>query len=492
MILQKEMCDKRMKPILAINPYTRCETTYINRIQAMLESEYTIVDYRDAKRGVYPIESISVIYLNWLENFMDIDDRCYLQKAKKQGTKIVWVFHNRVPHDSKDINRDIDNIQFLIDIADCICILSKGSREILKQYASNLEEKKVIYLPHQDFKGMYGYIRNPVLDKIQKNTDMVFACYGLIRPYKNIEIVIHAFREFNKNKNCKLIIAGKPSDFEYVNKLEKLVSDESILFIPEYIPSSMMGTYIECADVLVMPYDVKSSMNSGAMIMAFSYQRTVITADISMADDFDSALIYKYIYTDEEDHIRQLVTQMEKVYYDGRDQVRGKGKFLFEVLTRKNSPKLVKEKLLNIVKNENFIDQKSISDNTYINEIIEERELWKERFKLAQAYERMALAGKSVAQLLIDSSIKKVVIYGYGMYGKKLKKELEKAGIEIQYIIDKNAESIHSNVPLYKFGDVLPVTENLIITAPGVDYYEVMDKMNRNEKCQVYILKEMY
>lgn len=481
-----------MKSILAISPYTRCETTYINNIQSMLESEYTVVDYKDAKRNIYPIDSISVIYLNWLENALGDDDKLYIKKAKAQGTRIVWVFHNRVPHDTKNIEKDVSNIKFLIDIADCICILSKGSRNALKEYSSTLDENKVVYLPHQDFKGMYGHIKNPVLDKIQENAEMVFACYGLIRPYKNIEIVIQAFNKFNKDKNCRLIIAGKPSDFEYVNELGKIALDESILFIPEYIPASMMGSYIECADVMIMPYDVKSAMNSGAMIMAFSYQRTVITANIFMADDFSPELIYKYSYADEEDHIKQLVNQMEKVYYDGREQVRRKGKLLFDILTENNAKDLVKEKLLNIVKNENVKFIKLPDDNTNIKEIVEEREVWKERFKLAEAYERMALAGKSIAQLLIDSNIKKTAIYGYGKYGKKLKKELENFGIEIQYIIDKNAGNISSNVPIYRNEDELPVAENLIITAPGVNFYEVMGKMNKNAKCQVYILKEMY
>ena len=56
-----------------------------------------------------------------------------------------------------------------------------------------------------------------------------------------------------------------------------------------------------------MPYDVKNAMNSGAKIMAFSYQRTVITADIPMADNFSPELIYKYSYVDEKNHMQQLV-----------------------------------------------------------------------------------------------------------------------------------------------------------------------------------------
>ena len=44
---------------------------------------------------------------------------------------------------------------------------------------------------------------------------------------------------------------------------------------------------------------------------------------------------------------------MEKVYYDGREQARNKGKILFGVITDNNSKMFVKEKLLNVVENGN-------------------------------------------------------------------------------------------------------------------------------------------
>lgn len=473
-------------------PYTRCETTYINNIQSMLESVYTVVDYEDAKRKIYPLNSISVIYLNWIESHFGEDDKLFIQKAKNQGTRIVWVFHNKVPHDSKNIEKDVKNIKFLIDISDCICILSNGSRNILKEYDSALDERKIEYLPHQDFKGMFGHIKNPLLNAISKNGKLVFACYGLIRPYKNIDIIIKAFNEFNKNKKCKLIIAGKPADFDYVNELEKMAEDDDIFFIPEYIPASMMGSYIECADVLIQPYDLESAMNSSAMIAAFSYAKTVITANISMADDYSSDLIYKYTYNNDEDHVKQLISQMEKVYRDGKERVRKKGELLANLLEEHNSKDIVKDRLLRIVENKTKKTIYPDYNNTDFIEIIEEREIWMERFRLAEMYERMALAGKNIARMLLDSDIKEIAIYGYGKYGKRLRKELENADIKIRFIIDEKADSLKANIQIYKFEDELPPIGNLIVTAPGVNYYQIMEKMNQSTKCQVYILKEMY
>lgn len=480
-----------MNQMLAIYPYTRCETTYINNIQSMLETEYSVISYIDARNGAYLAENISVIYLNWLENVLTESDILFLQKMKAQGTRIVWVFHNRLPHDSKQIGKDKGNMVFLMKIADAICILSNRSRNILLDYDSSLTDK-INYLPHQDFIGSYGFVKNTYLNTIFEEAEIVFACYGLIRPYKNFEIVIKAFCQFNINKKCKLIIAGTPVDYEYVKKLEKLITDKSVVFIPEYIPSSMMGSYLECSDALILPYNLKSAVNSGAMIMAFSYKRTVITANIPMADDFSPELIYKYSFLDEEDHVNQLIFQMEKAYLDGRNSLRNKGKELYKTVIEKNSKLLVREKLLKIVKNDYFTCIHSCGYNDQLAGIIEEREIWKERCKLAETYERLARSGKSIVKLLLDSNITNIAIYGYGKYGKRLAYELENNGITVQYIIDKNANRINTKYKIYQFKDELPPVDNLIITAPGIDFYEVMEKMNQKSRCQVYILKEMY
>ena len=56
------------------------------------------------------LNEIKCIYLNWIENTLDELDRQLLKKAKKMRVKIIWVFHNRLPHDTKSEQQDIDNI----------------------------------------------------------------------------------------------------------------------------------------------------------------------------------------------------------------------------------------------------------------------------------------------------------------------------------------------------------------------------------------------
>lgn len=480
------------KMIVAIEPCVRNKTTYIGMINAMLETECHVVSYKDAKKRLYPLSSINSIYLNWIENKLDQTDKDFLNEAKQNGIKIVWVFHNKIPHSSKTVDKDIENIKFLMKIADKICILSNGSIQFLKEYDSDLDEKKVELLPHQDFVGMFGNLGKSRVKEMIGDADLVFSCFGRIAFYKNLEVMIKAFNKFNRNKKCKLLIAGRPVDHEYVACLEKLASNENIIFIPEYIPASMMGTYLEYSDILILPYDVRSSMNSSAMIMAFSYKRTVITSNISMASEFDKNLIYEYSYDSEEEHINQLQLQMEKVYSVGKYKLRENGEKIFNYLLSNNSKESIRKKLLSIVWNDKCdCSKENVLYNNMIG-VIEEREIWKERYEIAQSQERLAKSGLSIAQLFLEDNIKSVALYGYGIYGKKIKNELEKEGIEISYIIDKRAKELEINVPLYTIDDILPQTDILIVTIPNVNYYKLFEKMNKKGKCEIYILKELF
>lgn len=61
-------------------------------------------------------------------------------------------------------------------------------------------------------------------------------------------------------------------------------------------------------------------------------------------------------------------------------------------------------------------------------------------------------------------NIKTVGIYGMGMFGNHLVKELEKSDIEILYGIDRKDEAIHSDFKMYRLEDNLPVADAVVVT----------------------------
>lgn len=338
-----------MRDIVAFYPYTSNNNISYSVMRKFAESRYHVVDYLDLKKGLYDLATVRTIYLNWMENILNEDHKQFLKMAKRKHIKIIWVFHNRVPHDALDLGYAVDNIRFLMKICDKIVLYSRDSKKYLIEYDSKMDVRKIYFIPHPNFINDYNSYGD-IKERLPLDSDtFVFSVFGLVRPYKNIELIIEAFERLKETYNCVLLIAGSPLNRKYGEKLQALTENRKVVFDFKYINSLEMASYLELSDVLVQPYDIKSSMNSGVMIMAFSYGRTVIVSDIAMTNDFDESLIYKYTYESNQEHIDKLHKMMEKAYLDGRENSRNKGRQLFEIVKEKYSKEKTKEALLNIL-----------------------------------------------------------------------------------------------------------------------------------------------
>lgn len=343
------------KDRIAVFPYRVSGTDYIVTMQRLLQKEFDLVDYFHLKYGLWSIDDVTCIYINWLEDYLDELDRKLLNQAATNGTKIVWVFHNRVTHDIGDKYQiSINNIQFLAGIANHIIIHSKNSGRILEQICNTSYEfnkDRLVYIPHPNYVGDYGayiYPNRHELDGICKiNDSYTYGFIGQMRPYKNIEILIKAYISICDRTDSRLIMAGGFHDKTYLKKIKELCDGcSNIELYPNHISSLEMRRLIECFDVMVLPYDLMSSMNSGSMILAFSNKKTVIVPDICMADDFPDDLIFKYHYENDSEHEEVLKTMMEKSYRHGKEEMRKRGEKLFEIVQRDNSKVIVGERLL--------------------------------------------------------------------------------------------------------------------------------------------------
>ncbi|MGX7835548.1 glycosyltransferase, partial [Campylobacter fetus subsp. venerealis] len=122
-------------------------------------------------------------------------------------------------------------------------------------------------------------------DKVDKSdTRLKLLFLGAIKPYKNIELLIDLAKKFPLD--IQLTVAGNPSSDSYRSELEALALDtQNIKLDLTFIPDEELPGYIHESDLLILPYSLASSLNSGTVILAFSYGRTVICPRIGTIDD---------------------------------------------------------------------------------------------------------------------------------------------------------------------------------------------------------------
>lgn len=313
-----------------LNPYTR-------KMQEIWMKKYEVVRKEQVSTNIPSILKTKFIVLNWVENDLNFIIKFELLLYRLLGVKIIWTFHNKVPHDSQSKEKDIIWLQ---RISNYIVLHSKSSKsDIDSKY-----RRKAIYIPHPIYDKKNNLsIKINLEDNINEG-DFVFSFLGLVRPYKNIELVIQIFNEL-KLRDAKLLICGKPYDRKYAKTISELVkSNSNIVFIPRFLSDSEMEYCLEKTDVSVLPYKLDSSINSGALILNFSYKKTVIISSIPMAMDFEKEK-FLYVY-DNKNEYEELKKCMLLAYEEGKEKNSIMGNEAYQFVKRENGILKI-EKIIN-------------------------------------------------------------------------------------------------------------------------------------------------
>lgn len=315
--------DKNKKIVTAFLPYESSDNKYIEIITSILKKNGSTI-YRFSKLiRLSFFVNCDIIYLNWYENILNknklksLFEFCYkllsLLILKLFCKKIVWTMHNRQQHDNSVSIFNKLLFSFLVYFSNRIIIHSKESAHILLEKYHNNEkiESKIRYIPHPNYINIYG---NIVLDKSNDRSNRLYLLFmGKIRPYKNIELLIEVVKSLNKD-DVYLNIVGEVSSCVYQQKIEKQISEtENIKVDFNFVPDECIPDLLQSCDLLVLPYDISSSLNSGTVILGFSYKKSVICPEIGTISDLENkTCVFSYTYMSQEDHFIQLKTKIQE------------------------------------------------------------------------------------------------------------------------------------------------------------------------------------
>ncbi|MCK9314036.1 MAG: glycosyltransferase [Methanocorpusculum sp.] len=110
-------------------------------------------------------------------------------------------------------------------------------------------------------------------------TSHVILFFGLLRPYKGVTYLIHAFEQLPESlkNDTTLIIAGEPwEDHEAISLATTSEDHENIHLFSKYIGDNEVPNYFSSADVLVLPY-TRASQSAVAHI-GISYGMPIIAS----------------------------------------------------------------------------------------------------------------------------------------------------------------------------------------------------------------------
>lgn len=235
---------------------------------------------RDMSRFVQDISSDGpdIVHFQWL-TVQPIDP--HFIKQITQPT--VLTAHDIVPREPR--TGQIKSLRRLYHCFDAIVAHSKHGRGRLISELG-VEEDKVHVIPH----GVFDYLTklpeerpiDPAAGELEGRKVVLF--FGLLRPYKGIEVLIDAFSQ--APSDAVLLIVGMPRMpiGPLHERAKKHGMADRVRFIPRFITDPEIPAYFRRADLVVLPY--LQIDQSGVLNTTLAFHKPMIVSDVGGFSEF--------------------------------------------------------------------------------------------------------------------------------------------------------------------------------------------------------------
>lgn len=236
-----------------------------------------------------------IFHILWLNRFVYLDRTLLTLYYKALGKRLVFTAHNvnAGKRDGTDSALNRLTLRFMYRRLDhIIAHTEKMKRQLLEEFGVPEGNVTVIPCGINDMVSATNMTRAEARSRIGLGeTDKVALFFGVITPYKGLEVLLTAMASLKSwREPVKLIIAGKVDrGFEaYEEELRGLIRQHDLggrlVERIHYIPDRDVEIYFKAADVLILPY--KYVYQSGVLFLAFRFGLPVIASDVGSLRDY--------------------------------------------------------------------------------------------------------------------------------------------------------------------------------------------------------------
>ena len=222
-------------------------------------------------------EKPDIVHLQWSR--LPRIDLPFIRAIKAQGIPIIHTIHNVRSSFATD-----DDIRFLGKVyaeVDLIMLHTQANQyEFLTQYP-HIPPEKTIIIPLIDASNT-TIPTGVTSDRAEfglADHQHVFLFFGIIRPYKGLDLLIDAFTQMHTQcPDARLLIVGKATTPELAQMVNDAGQHPAIITMEGFIPDEDVWRYFAIADVAVFPY--RTITQSAALIQAMGFGLPIIATDV--------------------------------------------------------------------------------------------------------------------------------------------------------------------------------------------------------------------
>ncbi|MEA2143041.1 MAG: hypothetical protein QOI64_1471 [Solirubrobacteraceae bacterium] len=189
------------------------------------------------------------------------------------GRPRVLTAHDVIPREPRP--GQIAATRRLVHSMDAVVVHSEHGAARL-QHELGLSRDRIRVIPHGVF-DHYTRIPDPkpLPDELASVEGPVILFFGLLRPYKGIDVLLEAFRQIG---GAELWVVGMPRmPLEPLRELAARAPGR-VRFVPRFIPDDEIPAYFERADVVALPY--REIDQSGVLYTALAFRKPLVLSDV--------------------------------------------------------------------------------------------------------------------------------------------------------------------------------------------------------------------
>jgi glycosyltransferase involved in cell wall biosynthesis len=199
------------------------------------------------------------------------------RKLRKKSIKVAILIDNLVPHEESFL--DSWMARRILSRADHVVTMSKSVSKDVQTHRPGMHTSTLFHPLYEIYQSSNS--KAEARAKLHLPDHPIVLYFGLIRPYKGLDIMIKALgtikHEFD---DYTALILGEA--YEDSQKYVDLIKSEGIssytIFRNEFIADSELPLYFSAADVLVLPY--RTATQSGIVGIALQMDRPVIATQV--------------------------------------------------------------------------------------------------------------------------------------------------------------------------------------------------------------------
>jgi glycosyltransferase involved in cell wall biosynthesis len=247
--------------------------------QAVQDAGWDVREFSWTGRGLF---GPRVILIHWPDDFFiaqgfaanakALAKLALLQTARKfLGVRLVWVVHETHPHDIGRPGRWSTGA-FLAAL-DGVIYLSHASKRSAESDIPELARVPALVTRHGHYR---PDMQKPPEFRRTTGKRLKLAYFGQIRPYKNLDNLIRAARNFSPDE-IELKLIGWSKDPAFSKSLADLAADAPAVKLDirdRLVPQVDIEAALDESDGVVLPY--RKILNSGAALFALSRNRPIL------------------------------------------------------------------------------------------------------------------------------------------------------------------------------------------------------------------------